>query len=205
MNEEILLPLLMVGGFLALVGFGFRSHKRIQAEFAAWAAAQGLVVREGSWWRTPLEAEGKRAGRRVRVHTFTTGSGKSRTTWLSATVAVGASGRLELSFVRQGFGTKVASWFGAKEVSVGDARFDQRWFIRSNRPDFVVAALLPEMRARIEEVAALGGNALKLEVKDGWAHYVEKGGVSAKACRRLEQAIPLLEELAVLAEVEAAG
>jgi len=202
--EPALIFVLFLGIMAAVFWFGLRAHKRLVAEFAAWAAAQGLAVREGPWWSTPLEAVGTRAGRRVEVSTFTTGSGKSRTTWL-AVIVKGVPGRLELSLVRQGFGTKVSEWFGTKEIEVGDAAFDARWFVRTNRPEFVAAALLPEIRTRIDEVAALGGRSLKIEVQAGQAKYVEQGGVTTKSMQRAERVFPLLEELVALAEVEAAG
>ena len=206
-NERMESPLIFLvffGIMAAFFWFGLRSHKRLIAEFAVWAAAQGLTVREGPWWSTPLEAAGVRSGRRVEVSTFTTGSGKSRTTWL-AVVVKGVPGRLELSLVRQGFGTKISEWFGTKEIEVGDAAFDARWFVRSNRAEFVAAALLPEIRARIDAVAGLGGRSFKIEVQAGQVKYVEQGGVTSASMRRTEQVFPLLEELAALAEVESAG
>jgi hypothetical protein len=198
------LPLLLFVVMAGLmVAWAMRTYKRTLEEFRRWAAAQGLSVGEGAWWASLPEATGTRAGRRLRVATFSTGSGKSKQTWLAAAVAVGAGGRLELEFKRQGFGTKVAEWFGAKEVTLGEAGFDARWFVRTNQPDFVKAALLPEMRLRIDAVAALGGRELRIEIKDGWVRYVEHGGVNAQACGRIERALPLLDELAVLAEVSA--
>jgi hypothetical protein len=202
---DLLMPLTFAVVFVVLIVLGVRAQKRMAAEFAAWVAAQGLTAMPGKWWTSPMDANGMRAGRRVRVHTFTTGSGKSRQTWLSAAVCAGSGGRLELSLVRQGFGTKISEWFGAKELTVGDEAFDARWFIKTNRGEFVQAALLPEIRARIDAVAALGGRALRIEVKNGWANYVERGGVSTKSLQRAEQALSLLEELAALAEVEATG
>ena len=196
--------LLFIGVAVTFGWLALRSHKKLVAEFAAWAAGHGLAVREGTWWSTPLAAEGVRAGRRVRVHTFTTGSGKSRTTWLEVAV-LGVPGRLELSLVRQGFGTKIAEWFGTKEITVGDPAFDARWFVKTNREEFVAAALLPETRARIDAVAGLGGRSLRIEVQAGMVKYVEQGSITQAAMRRAEQVFPMLEELAALAEVEAAG
>jgi hypothetical protein len=56
-----------------------------------------------------------------------------------------------------------------------------------------------------DEVAALGGRSLKIEVQAGQAKYVEQGGVTTKSMQRAERVFPLLEELVALAEVEAAG
>jgi hypothetical protein len=196
--------LLFVGVVVGFVWFAIRSVKKLRAEFASWALAQGLTPKEGSWWKTWPSAEGVRFGRNVRVQTFTTGSGKSRITWVEVAVS-GVAGRLELELVRQGFGTKIAEWFGAREVTVGDAAFDARWFVRTNREEFVRAALLPEMRARIDAVAGLGGRSLKIEAKGGVVRYVEQGGITTASMRRAEQVFPLLDELVALAEVEAAG
>lgn len=196
----VLFFVLITAGMLA---WGITTHKRMMEQFRAWAAALGLEVKSGKGWTASPEAEGMRGGRILRVNTFTTGSGKSRQVWLAAGMATGVRGGLELEFKRQGFATTVAEWFGAKEVKVGEPGFDGRWFVRTNRPEFVRAALLPEMRTRIDEAGTLGGRAIKIEVKDGWARYVEQGGVNPKACARVERLLPLLEELAVLADVAA--
>jgi hypothetical protein len=202
---EIIFPLLMVVFFATTVFFAFRSAAKIRKEFPRWAEELGWTPKPMTSWTASPEAEGVHNGRRGRIYSYTTGSGKSRTTWAAVELRGEGAPRLELAFTRQGFGTKIASMFGAKEVEVGDAAFDARWFIRTNRPEFVKAALLPEVRARIDELATRGGSGMRLEFTGGKAVYAEQGGFNAAVRARIAAALPVLTDLAALAEVEAAS
>jgi len=203
---EILIPLVMVGAFVLVVVLGIRNAARMRREFARWVEELGWTASSMTSWTTPLEASGVHAGRRGRVFSYTTGSGKSRTSWAAVELMAGPASGLELELMRQHFGTKVAEWFGAKEIKVGDAAFDARWFIRTNRADYMAAALLlPEFRHRIEELAARGARSMKLEIKAGRAIYSEQGVFNAPVRARLVEALPVLADLATLAEVESAA
>ena len=92
-------------------------------------------------------------------------------------------------------------FFGSKEITVGDPVFDAAWFVRTNEPDFLSAALVREIRGKF--MAALAGGAKgSFALKDGAVCYAERGGFySAPLTRRLEQQVPLLRDLADLAEV----
>ena len=201
---EILIPLVMVGAFVLVVVLSIRSTARMRKEFARWVEELGWTASAMTSWSASPEASGMYAGRRGRVFTYTTGSGKSRTTWAAIELLLGSSTGLELSLTRQHFGTKVAEWFGVKEIKVGDAAFDERWFIQTNREDYMKAALLPEFRQRIEELAAKGGRGMKLEIKAGLALYSEQGFFSGPVRSRVVAALPVLADLAALAEVESA-
>jgi hypothetical protein len=200
---EILIPLVMFGVFALVAVMAVRHAAKVRKEFPRWAEEIGWTAKPMTSWTTPAEATGAHAGRRGRVYSFTTGSGKSRTTWAAIELSAGVSSGLELELTRQGFGSKVAALFGAKEIQVGDAAFDARWFIRTNRPDYMKAALLPEFRARIEELERRGGRSVKLEIKQGRAIYLEQGFFQAPVRTRLAAALPVLADLAALAEVEA--
>jgi hypothetical protein len=200
---EILIPLVMFGAFAAVAVTAIRHAAKVRKEFPRWAEEIGWTATPMTSWTTPAEATGVHAGRRGRVFSFTTGSGKSRRTWAAIELSAGAASGLELELTRQGFGSKVAALFGAKEIQVGDAAFDARWFIRTNRPDYMKAALLPEFRARIEELERRGGRVMKLEIKQGRAIYSEQGFFNAPVRARLAAALPVLADLAALAEVEA--
>ena len=202
---EILIPLLMVGFFATVVILGLRHTAKLRKEFPLWAEELGWTPKPVTGWTTPPEATGVHAGRRGRAFTYATGSGKSRVNWAAIELASGASSGLELEITRQNFGTKVAALFGVKEIEVGDAAFDARWFIRTNRPDYMKAAVLPEFRQRIDELAPRGGRGMKLEIKEGRAIYSEQGFFSAPVRARVAQALPVLADLAALAEVEAAA
>lgn len=202
---EILIPLGMVGAFVLMVALGLRHAARMRKEFARWVDELGWTASSVASWRTPPEASGMYAGRRGRMFSYATGAGKSRTTWAAVELLVGPSSGLELELTRQHLGSKVAEWLGAREIKVGDAAFDERWFIKTNRVDYMTAALLPEFRLRIDELAARGGRSMKLEIKAGRAIYSEQGFFSAPVRSRMVAALPVLADLATLAEVEAAA
>jgi len=96
--------------------------------------------------------------------------------------------------------------FGASEIQVGDADFDRRWFIQTNQPDFLRAALLPELRAKIFTLAAEpSASRLKLMLEDGRVRYAEQGSfASARVAGRIGQAAEVVADLADVAEVFAA-
>ncbi len=202
---EILIPFAMIGLFVTVMVFAFRQTAKVRKEFPRWVEELGWTAKPMTSWTTPPEATGVHAGRSGRVFTYTTGSGKSRVSWAAIELASGVSSGLELQLTRQNFGSKVAGWFGVKEIEVGDAAFDERWFIRTNRPDYMKAALLPEFRQRIDELAARGGRGMKLEIKEGRAIYSEQGFFNPQVRARVAAALPVLADLAALAEVEAEG
>jgi hypothetical protein len=142
-------------------------------------------------------------GRAVRLWTYTTGSGKSQKTWVAAGVRPRAHGGLTFRLSRQGAMTKVMEFFGVKEITVGDPAFDAAWFVQTNQPDFLRAALVPDVRARLLEAAGRAPDC-EFALRDGEVVYAEQGGfANAKQCDRVESALPVLRDLADVAEVYA--
>ncbi len=181
-----------------------RGHARkTHAMMRDFAQRAGLRVVEktalGFTWVESME--GTQAGRAVRYWTYATGSGKSRTTWVAVAVRPRAEAGLQFDLTRQSFGSKIMEMFGVKEIRVGDPAFDAAWFVRTNQPDFLAAALVPSIRARLmAERAGRWGARYKLE--HGLVQYVEQGHLSsAEVMSRLERQLPLLQELADVAEV----
>jgi hypothetical protein len=145
--------------------------------------------------------EGTQAGRAIRYWTYATGSGKSRVTWVAVGVQPRATAGLQLELTRQNFGSKIMEMFGVKEVQVGDPAFDAAWFVRTNQPDFLAAALVPAIRARLLAAPAEGRSA-RYKLEQGPVFYAEQGAfASAAVLARLERQLPLLHELADVAEV----
>jgi hypothetical protein len=97
--------------------------------------------------------------------------------------------------------------FGAKEIQVGDEGFDRTWFIQTNQPEFFRAALLPELRAKINAlIHDLGTQARGMEFKlEGAAvRYAEMGTFAdGDSCQRCQRAADIVGDLADLAEVAA--
>ena len=199
--------LLVLPGMIALVVlvvWAARVHARKTRDLIhAFAQRAGLRVEEQTvlGFTSVQSLEGEQAGRAVRYWTYATGSGKSRTTWVAVAVRPRTEAGLQFNLTRQNFGSKIMEMFGAKEIQVGDPAFDAAWFVRTNQPDFLAAALVPSIRARLmAEPAGHWGGRYKLE--DGLAQYVEQGYLSsAEVLARLERQLPLLHELADVAEV----
>lgn len=190
-----------------IVGLIFRTAmvqaRKTQANVQALAQQLGLTVTEKKILGlvASRELKGVIDGRSLRCWNYTTGSGKSQQSWCAISVQPRSAGGLTFDIQRQDFGTKVMEFFGSKEITVGDPAFDAAWFVRTNEPEFLSAALVPEIRGKF--MAALAGGAKGSYVlKDGAVRYAERGGFySEPITRRLAQQVPLLRDLADLAEV----
>ncbi|MCF7688456.1 MAG: hypothetical protein K9M98_00300 [Cephaloticoccus sp.] len=205
MQEPWLLPVLMFGGFLIFFGVILRmaaiTSRKAVDNVRHLAEQMRLTMKENrpvlGFCRSP-EATGTIRGKAVRLYNYTTGSGKSKTTWAAVAVAPAAHGNLTFKLSHQGFGTKVMELFGAKEIKVGDMAFDRDWFIQTNAPDFFGAALLPEMQRKIQ----LNKGTWKLA--DGMVVYSERGSFAdERRCARFVSVVDAACDLADIAEVYA--
>ncbi len=200
------LPLLLfplIGGLLiwAVVA----QTRRAAANLQKLAAQLGLDFDAGGGWLNRPRVAGSLHGRHVRIFNYTTGSGKSSTTWSAITAELSAPSPLTFTLKRQGFSTKIAEFFGAHEITVGDAEFDQAWFVQTNQPDFMRAALIPELRAKLMAVlhAGLAGS---FQLKGGEVKYAEIGTFAdARRTSRFAALAEVACDLADVAEVAAQG
>lgn len=154
-------------------------------------------------WPAP-RAAGRYRGKHTEFYTYSTGSGKSRERWAALAVRPASAGALTFHIARQGFGTKIAELFGAREITVGDAKFDGLWFVQTNQPDFLRAALIPELRERLNAAVDTSGRShrasLKLEKET--VVYTEAGDLSdEKLCERMARMVEVLTDFADVAEV----
>lgn len=200
-------PLLFVALFTVVIGLivwgAAVSHRRTIANLRALADRHGLqlVGAEGSAFSAQPVVEGEAQGRRVRFWSFTTGSGKHRQHWVAAGIEPRALGAFSFDLQPQGMLTKLGEMFGAKEARTGDAAFDARWFLQTNTPEALAAALVPEIRARLDEAFAAGARG-HFRTEGGWVCYAELGTFGdVRRLARLEGALPLLRDLADVAEV----
>ncbi|MCX6945646.1 MAG: hypothetical protein NT173_12965, partial [Opitutales bacterium] len=127
----------------------------------------------------------------------------SRVQWCALSVAPGRDGGLNCSLQRQDLGTKLKELFGAREIQVGDPEFDRQWFIQTNQPEFLRAALLPELRQKITALAAApGGRPGRWQLESGLVRYAEQGSfANANIAARLSLAAEIGADLAEVAEV----
>lgn len=194
----------MIASVVVLV-WALRAYARkMRGQMQAFARSRGLQVREQTvLGLTSINGlEGEQSGRAVRYWTFTTGAGKSRTTWIAVGVKPRAATGLQFELTRQNFGARIMAMFGVKEVQVGDAAFDAAWFVRTNQPDFLPAALVPSIRARLL-ADPKGRWGARYKFDGAMVQYVEQGYFGVAAVERLEAQLPLLQELADVAEVSA--
>lgn len=193
-------------GIIALaVWASRREHQRRMQNLAALASRLGLEHKTSAaaWWSDEHVVEGRRDGRLVRFWSYTTGSGKSRRHWIAVGVAPRRAGNFEFRFEPQGIAARLAEWFGAKEVTVGDAAFDAAWFIRTNAPDVLRAALVPAIRERLM-AARVAGATETFKLADGIVFYARQGRFADPvAVEQLESLLPVLQDLADVAEVGA--
>ena len=203
---ETLSVLMMVAFFVGVpvlaVWAMIHSTRKMRTQFERLAANLGLRLDPPQPPRgitaPPPSLVGSIRGKAVKIHTYSTGSGKSRTTWTEVVVTPVLAGDMTFGFTREGFGTRVMQLFGAKEIKVGNREFDEAWFVQTNRPDFLRAALLPELQQKFRPFRGV----CKLE--QGLVTYTERGLLANEATRhRFEQAMELACDLADLAEVQA--
>ncbi len=200
---QVLGIVLLTIGFIALiVWFAVQQQRRALALLAAVAERQGLSLGGAvDSLLTKLELSGEQHGRRVRLWTYSTGSGKSRRTWVAAGVEPRNAGAFTFDLQPQGVFAKLSELFGTKEIQVGERIFDEQWFVRTSRPEEFRAALLPEIREKFIAAHAAGVRG-QFKLEEGWVCYTEQGALASEpAVRRLEGLLPLLHELADIAEV----
>lgn len=192
-------------GFAALMFWSVRRQQRqAREQLAALAARFGLELRRSparlGFEPAPTVA-GRYRNRPVRFFNYSTGSGKSRTTWSAVAAAAGGAGGFTLELFPENFVTRIATALGMQDLRVGDPAFDPVFVVKSNDPAYATAALLPEIRARL--VAARGHGAPgHLAVKDGEVRYAEIGSFDLAArAARLGDMLDIACDLAEVTEV----
>lgn len=194
--------------FAVILWLAYRNDKKGRANLRRLAEKLGLTYYEP---RARLgifsdfsRADGLRQGRRACLFNYSTGSGKSRVTWSAVEVVPRARGNLSFSLQRPGLGTKLGAWFGRARIMTGDPEFDQSWVVKTNAPEFILAALVPELRERLVAVTAMKPRGAGVVLKEEGLRYYEQGRFANDAlCARFEILIDLVGDLAAVVEVYA--
>lgn len=211
MNPGSALPLLLFFGFTAAIvalalTLGRKQQRRVRTLLTALAQRLGLELKtrpaKFGFEPTPT-VEGPHRGRAVRFFSFTTGSGKSRTTWCAVSAAFAGAGTFTLDLQAQNIVGRIAVALGMQDIRIGDPAFDEAFIIKSNDPAYAAAALLPEIRARLLGERQHGATG-HLAVKDGEVRYAEIGSFGSEAqVNRLASMLEVACDLAEVAEVYA--
>jgi hypothetical protein len=179
--------------------------QRTTANLQKLAEQLGLEFVAAPGWLGRPRVTGTLRGKQADFFTYVTGSGKSSTTWAAMTVQAATAGALTFSLEKRGFVTKIEKLFGAHEAVVDDAAFAKGWFVQTNQPDFMGAALIPELRAKLMAARQAGANG-KFELKSGEVKYAEVGDFSVSTrCDRFAALADVMCDLADVAEVAAEG
>jgi hypothetical protein len=96
--------------------------------------------------------------------------------------------------------TRAGRKLGIDDVETGDPAFDREFYLKSNKPDFIRVALLPEIRHRL--LAAWGkGLRGSLSADASEAKYAEQGSFSDnKLCARFTAAVELVCDVGEVVE-----
>lgn len=205
MLPQVLIPVAFIAftiGVVALaVTLGLRQQRKAMAQLGAVAARLGLELRRQpskfGFEPTPT-VEGRHRNRGVRFFSYTTGSGKSRTSWIAVAAAVNGGAGFTLDLYPENFIYRIATALGMQDIKINDPVFDPAFIVRSNDPAYAAAALLPEIRARLLEERQRGAHG-HLSVKEGEVRYAEIGSFSEQD--RVDRLARMLEPACDLAEV----
>ncbi len=193
----------VVGGAVML---GRWQGKRTSANLAALARDLGLQLRERppALGIIPLAptVSGRNGGRELRFFTFSTGSGKSRQTWNAMGLACANPQALTFQLGAQNFLTVIGVMLGMQDVQVGDPVFDGRFVVKTNAPDYLRAALLPELRAELLRCWPQRGMGANVKLAGSEIVYAELGSFAdSGVVERMKTMLAPLAALAVLPEV----
>jgi hypothetical protein len=206
-----------IAAFLFFIGFtvfivgaalllGRRQARRASENLTELARALGLrcVQRPAVLGVFPAmpTVDGMRGGRAVSFFTFTTGSGKNRQTWQACGVRCENPQGLTFQLGTQNALSRLGVMLGMQDVQVGDAAFDERFVVKTNAPDFLRAALLPEVRAELLRCWASRATGAHVKLAGIDVVYAENGSFADTAVvERMKAIVEPLLALAALPEV----
>ena len=206
-----------IAAFLFFIGFtgfivgaalllGRRQARRTSENLAELARALGLRCAERppllGVFPLPPTVDGERGGRAVRFFTFTTGSGKSRQTWQACGVSCENPHGLTFQLGTQNALSRLGILLGMQDVQVGDAAFDERFVVKTNAPEFLRAALLPEVRTALLQCWGSHAAGAHVKLAGNEVVYAENGSFADTAVvGRMKAVVEPLLALAALPEV----
>ena len=196
----VFLAVFLVIGSLAVVA-GLKQQRQAREQLAGLARRFGLeLLRQPAklGFEPPPTVVGRYRNRPVRFFNYTTGSGKSRTTWSAVAATAAGAGSFTLELFPENFLTRVGAALGLQDIRVGDPAFDQAFMVKSSDPAYAAAALLPEIRARLLAERQRGARG-HLTIKGGEVRYAEIGAFDNAA--RVNRLTDMLEAACDLAEV----
>ena len=206
-NVDAITPFVIVP---AVLGAGIFSvvillSKRACRNLETLGAKLGFHVHTTGRFFKKARLTGQLRGRRAEIFSYTTGSGKYQQNWVAAEIKIKSAGRLRFSLKpRMVVFDFVARFFRKNETGVGDVTFDKKWVLTTNQPDFMRAALLPEMREKIQRMGKGRASTGHYKLVSDKVSYAEQGSFSSvKVCARIEEVVEVVCDLADAVQVGA--
>lgn len=177
------------------IAAGIRSQKKARENLSRLADTMRLNVIEGPAkpivGRPAPTLAGEFRGRHVRIYSYSTGSGKTRTHWIAIAAKVRNTGGYTLAIAADNVFLKLGKLFGIEDVEIGDPEFDKRYRIKTSDKPFTRAALIPEVRNKVMAAWNAGARGT-ISVEKDEVKYAEIGSFTRqKAVER----IPALAEI----------
>lgn len=146
--------------------------------------------------RAPLRLEGTYNNFFLKIYNYTVGSGKNRTTYSTARIIGPNPGDLRFEFHREGLFSKIGKVFGMQDIQTGDTRFDGKFIIKCNDPEFIKIALLPQIKELFYGVWETHKSMGHIKLLDEELCYDEMGTIrNEKVCERFAAVVDLLTAL----------
>ena len=140
-----LIQILFFGGFICLgLAITYYNNKAIQDAWGRFAMNSGLILNPGSMFNTP-RVSGDYKGFDYLLHTFSRGSGKSRTTYTGITMSFPKYVDRHLHLYQEGFLSKIGKAFGGQDIQIGNREFDEAFMIKSQTPGKVERILTHDL------------------------------------------------------------
>jgi hypothetical protein len=193
-SGEISIFVIVLGLMAIVVVFSIFNSRARQAGWREAASQAGLAYEPGSFWGKSPFISGVFHGRSLALDTFSTNTGKNRTTYTRLVVALENPAAISLSLSGEGLGSKMGKLVGMKEIQLGDAEFDSRFFVRGE-PEMAVQRLLANSSLRQK---LLDARSVNIEVHDRTIRYQKRGFESNP--ETLLSLFDLLSELSVNVE-----
>lgn len=196
---EAFVPLLFFGGIAGVMVLAImaavRQQRRAAENLSQLAVKLGLppplAPARKTFGLSQPEARGQFRGRPLRVYSYTTGSGKQRSHWCAVCATSPNPKRLTLRISGENMLTRAGRALGIDDVATGEPSFDRQFYVKSNDPAFLRAALLPELQASLKAAWAAGARGT-ISVDGDEVRYAETGSFANQAvCARM----PALAEL----------
>ncbi len=151
MTVVIILAVIVLG--VAVVTVAVRQMEAAKQAWERAGATLGLAVNRGSFFTRP-RIEGTMGPLRVLVDTFTEGGSNNNQTFTRYRVGYPDLG-LGLELKAQTAFSRITRLFGAQDVEVGDAEFDDTWVVKAADPAAVRAFLSSSRRLSLLRLFSL--------------------------------------------------